>query len=94
MQNADGWQAEARRMRSQGKTSDEIAVALHQGPSVVREVLRGTPRQPPTVFGAGAEPHVARVPRPILDEAALAAAAMAFAAGEIDRAELMRRISR
>jgi hypothetical protein len=40
------------------------------------------------------EPHVPRVPRLTLDQAALQAAAAAFVAGEIDRAELMRRISR
>jgi hypothetical protein len=34
------------------------------------------------------------VPRVILDQDVLQAAAMAFAAGEIDRAELLRRISR
>jgi len=35
-----------------------------------------------------------RVPRVTLDEGALQAAAVAFAKGEIDRVELMRRISR
>jgi hypothetical protein len=48
-------------------------------------------------LGAGTrfvEPHAPRVPRVTLDQGALAAAAAAFAAGEIDRAELMRRISR
>ncbi len=89
-------------MRAQGKTSDEIAALLSKAPSAVREVLRGT-RQLATAgddarsLGAGAkflEPHATRTPRVILDEGALTAAAEAFAAGEIDRAELMRRISR
>ena len=39
-------------------------------------------------------PHTPRVPRATLDQAALQSAAAAFARGEIDRAELMRRISR
>jgi hypothetical protein len=39
------------------------------------------------------EPHAPRVPRVIVDQAVLQAAAAAFAAGEIDRAELVRRIS-
>ena len=48
-------------------------------------------KPPPPILGAGAnlvEPHVARVPRVIVDRTALQAAALAFAAGEIDRAEL------
>ena len=40
------------------------------------------------------EAHVPRVPRVTLDQAVLQAAALAFAAGEIDRAELLRGISR
>jgi hypothetical protein len=40
------------------------------------------------------EPHVARVPRVVLDRQALPFAAAEFAAGLIDRAELMRRIMR
>ncbi len=50
----------------------------------------------PSAFSAGArlvEPHAPRVPRVTLDQAVLQAAALAFAAGEIDRAELLRRIS-
>jgi hypothetical protein len=45
--------------------------------------------------GAGlVEPHVPRVPRVTLEQGTLTADAVAFALGEIDRAELMRRISR
>jgi predicted transcriptional regulator len=91
------WQAEARRMRTQGKASDEIAVLLGKTPSAARKVLRGRPRPPPPILGARAdlvEPHVARTPRVVLDRAGLQEAALAFAAGEIDRLELMRRISR
>jgi hypothetical protein len=56
-------------------------------------------RQPPrtVVLSAGArlvEPHTPRVPRVTLDEGALTAAAVAFAMGEIDKAELLRRITR
>ena len=40
------------------------------------------------------EPHAPRVPRVILDQGALQAAALAFAAGEVTKDELMRRISR
>ena len=40
------------------------------------------------------EPHVPRVPRVTLDQAVLQAAALAFVRGEIDRQELIRRISR
>ena len=39
-------------------------------------------------------PHTPRVPRVTLDQTVLQAAAVAFASGEIDRAELMRRITR
>jgi hypothetical protein len=87
-----GWDAEAGRLRAQGKTSAEIAALTGKDASAVREVLRGTPRPPSEVFGARqslVEPHVPRVPRTILDRQALQAAAMAFAAGEIDRGELM-----
>ena len=97
METPTGWDAEARRMRAQGKTSAEIAALLQQSPSAVREVLRGTRRLPPEVLGAGRsfiEPHAPRVPRAILDQTGLQSAAQAFAAGEIDRAELMRRITR
>ena len=56
------------------------------------------PSAPPSpALSAGArlvEPHAPRVPRVTLDQAVLQAAALAFAAGEIDRAELLRRISR
>ena len=57
------------------------------------------PSAPPSspALSAGSslvEPHVPRVPRVTLDQAVLQAAALAFAAGEIDRAELLRRISR
>jgi hypothetical protein len=49
------------------------------------------------ILGAGATliaPHAPRVPRVTLDrDCLLQAAAQAFAAGEIDRGELMRRIS-
>ena len=40
-----------------------------------------------------AAPHVPRTPRVILDRAVLRAAALAFARNEIDRTELMRRIT-
>jgi hypothetical protein len=102
MQTPIDWQAEARRMRAQGKTSVEIAALLGEAPSAVREALRGT-RLPAAAgddakpLGAGAtliERRVPRTPRVILDQVALTAAARAFAAGEIDRAELLRRISR
>jgi hypothetical protein len=102
METPISWQAEARRMRAQGKASDEIAALLSKPPSAVREVLRGT-RQLATAgddarsLGAGAklvEPHKPRVPRVTLDQAVLQAAALAFARGEIDRAELLKRITR
>jgi predicted transcriptional regulator len=102
METPIDWQAEARRMRARGRTSDEIAAQLGKTVSTIREVLRGT-RQLATAgddarsLGAGAklvEPHAPRTLRVILDEGALTAAAAAFAAGEIDRAELMRRITR
>ena len=79
------------------KTSYEIAARLRKAVSAVREVLRGTRRPPPAFLGAGrwlVEPHKPRVPRVTLDQAVLQAAAMAFAKGEIDRAELLRRITR
>jgi hypothetical protein len=95
------WQAEARRLRAQGKTADEIAALLQQDPSAVREALRGTPSPEPfgaKPLGAGraklAAPHAPRVPRVTLDRTVLQAAALAFARGEIDRTELMRRIAR
>ena len=92
------WQAEARRMRAQGKASDEIAALLSKPPSAVREVLRGTPRPPPETLGARqaelAATHTPRTPRVILDQDMVRSAAADFAAGKIDRAELLRRISR
>jgi hypothetical protein len=91
------WQAEVRRLRAQGKSSDEIAMALDKSPSAVREALRGTRRTPLAALGAGqsmVKAHVPRVPRAPLDRAVLQTAALAFAAGEITKDELMRRISR
>jgi hypothetical protein len=79
------------------KTSYEIAARLGKAVSAVLEVLCGTRRPPPAFLGAGrslVEPHKPRVPRVTLDQAVLQAAAMAFAKGEIDRAELLRRITR
>ena len=52
---------------------------------------------PPVILSAGTklvEPHTPRVPRVTLDERALTAAAVAFAMGEIDKAGLLRRITR
>ena len=100
---SSSWQAEARKLRAQGKATDEIAALIGQPRSDVRTALRGMPRPPATVgdeakpLGLGRsfiEPHAPRVPRIVLDRAALKAATAAFAAGEIDRAELMRRIIR
>jgi hypothetical protein len=92
------WQARARQLRAQGKSSDEIAVLLHQGPTVVREVLKGTPRSPSETLGARqaelASRHAPRTPRAILDRQALPSAAADFAAGRISRDELLRRITR
>jgi hypothetical protein len=47
MQTPISWQAEARRMRAQGKASGEIAALLGKTGSAVREVLRGTRRPLP-----------------------------------------------
>jgi hypothetical protein len=58
---------------------------------------RQPPPPPTAVLSAGArlvEPHAPRVPRVTLDERALTAAAVAFAMGEIDRNELLKRITR
>ena len=94
----EGWQAEVRKMRAQGKSSDEIAMALGQTPEVIREVLRGTRRTRLAALGASRaeipEPHKPRAHRVVLDRQALPFAAAEFAAGLIDRAELMRRITR
>ena len=73
----------------------------------IREAGQWATRRPswPELAGDGAKPlgagraklsapHAKRVVRVILDERVLGSAAEAFAAGEIDRAELMRRISR
>jgi hypothetical protein len=58
----------------------------------------GRPRRLPRPrFSAATKltaPHTPRVPRVTLDPTVLQAAAVAFASGEIDRAELMRRITR
>ena len=94
--DSGNWRAEARQLRAQGKAADEIAARLGRAPEAIRVALRGTLRAPPPVFGAGArliEAHAPRVPRTILDRQALPSAAAAFAKGEIDRAELMRRIT-
>jgi hypothetical protein len=93
-----GWDAEARRLRAQGHDTGEIATKLGQAPEVIRAALRGIARpEAEAVFGAGqtlVERHTPRVPRVTLDRQALPSGAAAFARGEIDRAELMRRISR
>ena len=53
MQTPIGWDAAARRMRAQGKASDEIAMALGQTVAAVRVALRGTRRTPLAALGAG-----------------------------------------
>jgi hypothetical protein len=92
------WQAEARRLRAQGHDASAIATALGKTSSAIREALKGAPRpEAEVVLGAWRsfiEPHVPRVPRVVLDRAVLKAAVLAFAQGEIDRAELLRRITR
>ena len=98
-----------RRMRAQGHDLRRIAAELGRSPSAVRYVLgpmgrppaghkpKPAPQPPPTIaLSAGVklvEPHTPRGPRVTLDERALTAA-VAFAVGEIDRAELLRRITR
>ena len=97
METPIDWQAEARRMRAQGKTSDEIAALLGQAVPTVREVLRGTPRPPPETLRAGAgftATHTPRTPRVILDQDMVRSAAADFAAGLISRDELMKQISK
>jgi hypothetical protein len=103
METPINWQGEARKMRAQGKSSDEIAAQLGKARSTVIEALRGTPRPPPAAgdarsLGAGrAEDtvaHVTRTPRTILDRQALPSAAADFAAGRISRDELMKKITR
>ena len=86
-------------MRARGNGVAEIAASLQQDPAGVPEALRGTPvTEGERPLGAGradlAAAHVPRTPRVILDQTALRAAAAALAAGEIDRSELMRRITR
>jgi hypothetical protein len=97
----DSWQAEAPKLRAQGKDADEIAALTGKAPSAVREALRGTESladDDVRSLGAGrAEltvPHTPRRPRAILDQAMVRSAAADFAAGKIDRAELLRRITR
>ena len=97
MQTPVDWRASALRMRARGKAACQIAAEL--GKSVDRFAR-------PCAGRAGRgwrsrrrraeipEPHVARVPRVVLDRQALPFAAVEFAAGLIDRAELMRRITR
>jgi hypothetical protein len=98
MKQPTDWQAEARRLRAKGMASAEIAALVGKAVPEVREALRGTRRTRLAVLGAGRaeipEPHVARTSRVILDRQALPFAAAEFAAGLIDRAELMRRITR
>ena len=98
METPIDWQGEARKMRAQGKSSDEIAALVGQTVPAVRDVLRGTRRTRWAVLGAGRaeipEPYVARTPRVVLDRQAVPFAAAEFAAGLIDRAELMRQITR
>jgi hypothetical protein len=102
--SSDSWHADARRLRAQGHDARRIAALLDQTVAAVREALREASRPKPPVgddvkpLGAGqaevTTPHVRRTPRVTLDRSALQAAAQAFASGEIDRAELMRRIAR
>ena len=70
-------------------------------PSAPEKAAKVKPRPSPTpsspTLSAGArliEPHAPRFPRVTLDQTVLQAAALAFARGEINRAELLRRISR
>ena len=91
MQTPVDWRASALRMRARGKAACQIAAELGKSVDAVREALRGTRRTRLAVLGAGRaeipEPHVARVPRVVLDRQALPFAAAEFAAGLIDRAE-------
>ena len=94
---SESWHTDALRMRAQGKGADEIAAELGKARSMILEASRGTPRPPPEILGAGArliEPHAPRTPRVILDQDMVQSAAADFAAGKIDRYELLRRISR
>ena len=77
--------------------ADEIATQLGKERSSVLEALRGTPRPPPSVLGAGSsliEPHATRTPRAILHQDMVRSTAADFAAGKIDRDELLRQITR
>lgn len=94
------WHAEARRLRADGQTPVEIAKTLNRPLSTVRWVLDEHDERRQTadrVVRNRAQPrvrtptHVARV---ILDPDTLKAAAFAFANHEIDREELLRRITR
>jgi hypothetical protein len=88
------WHAEARRLRADGLSSRRIAERVGKCHSAVKWVLRGergAPMRAPRVRRLVGAPDATRV---TLDDDALRSAAILFATGEIDRAELTRRISR
>jgi hypothetical protein len=104
MRDEPAWWAQARRLRADGltlkalgthvgKTEAAVSVAvsdrLRKLQTHAQPVLRGN-SSGDAAFVAAHTPHIARK---LLDEAAIPAAARAFVSGQIDRAELMRRIT-
>jgi predicted transcriptional regulator len=88
------WHAEARRLRADGLSSRRIAELVGKCHSAVKWVLRGERSAPTRVARVRrlvVAPDAARV---VLDPEIIKTAAVLFASGEIDRAELVRRISR
>jgi predicted transcriptional regulator len=86
MRQEPAWRAEARRLKSEGLTQVEIAKRCGVTEALVSRLL-GV--HSATFFA----PHTPHVAHRLIDQAAIPAAARAFAAHEIDRAELMRRIT-
>ena len=82
------WHADARRMFYDGMMPRDIARALRKQQYRVIEVVTSSEWDRLLT-----EKHVPRVIRQVLDRAAMPEALRAFVAGEIDRVELMRRIS-
>ncbi|HYA07725.1 MAG TPA: hypothetical protein VEF90_17695 [Xanthobacteraceae bacterium] len=89
------WRAEALRLRAMGYGQSEIARRVGVSQQRVSKVLvaPAAPADDDLSDEQFIKPHRPRTIRSVINRAAIPAAAMAFATGVIDRAELMRQVS-
>lgn len=104
MTDALEWHARVRQLLDLGKTADEIAETVGKSRRTLARLFKSWglalsggagKRGRRSRYGdePAAPPRQSRRPRAIIDRSAVSGATRAFAAGEIDRAEMMRRIS-